>query len=575
MIHPKFIFTVLVSAIFFNTGCKKDENYFPPSVKTLPATYITESSFISGGTVTSTGGTDLLTRGICWSTHNTPTTSDSVLTDSSTGNSFISIVTNLTPGTLYHLRAFATNSEGTSYGEEISFTTNTLDIRTSLITNITTNSALSGGTIESDGMSLAVKTKGVCWSNFPSPTTMNNKTEDGSGSSKYVSNINGLSLFTTYYVRAYITNNNGTIYGNEVMFTTLNGVVTLSTQPATDITATTASVGSTISNDGGSPVTARGICWSKTSTPTISDNKTASGSGTGSYSSNITGLTPASTYYVRAYATNSAGTWYGSPESFTTMSGIIQLSTNEAININSSSATSGGYISSTGGSAIINSGICWSAIPNPTIDDQKTTNGGASGSFSSQLSGLTLGKNYYVRAYATNAIGTFYGNQISFKTVLNTGDSYQGGYIGYILQQGDPGYVSGETHGLIVAPEDQSAGIAWWNGTSVATGATSAEIGSGNANTLKIINVQGSGNYAAQLCHDLVLGGYSDWYLPSREELARIHKNSAYLSGFSAYFYWNSTEENEIYSWSENFGVGISYYINKNNLYKVRAVRSF
>ena len=98
-------------------------------------------------------------------------------------------------------------------------------------------------------------------------------------------------------------------------------------------------------------------------------------------------------------------------------------------------------------------------------------------------------------------------------TTPSIGDNFQGGKVAYIFVSGDPGYVVGETHGLIAAPSDQGTSIQWYNG-STTTGAIATALGTGNANTTAIVTNQGAGSYAAKICSDLVLGGYSDWYLP-------------------------------------------------------------
>ncbi len=105
-------------------------------------------------------------------------------------------------------------------------------------------------------------------------------------------------------------------------------VPVLTTAEVNQINATVATCGGTITSDGGRTVTARGVCWSTGSTPTIADNKTTIGAGGGSFTSTITGLSPKTTFFVRAYATNTAGTGYGVTMSFTTQQGVTDIDGN-------------------------------------------------------------------------------------------------------------------------------------------------------------------------------------------------------------------------------------------------------
>lgn len=192
---------------------------------------------------------------------------------------------------------------------------------TTATSSITPASAASGGTISSDG-GAAVTARGVCWSTTTNPDITGNHTTDGTGTGTFTSAITALVASTTYYVRAYAINNSGTAYGNEISFTTTAAgsavLPTLSTTNITGITTSIALSGGNISSDGGASVTARGVCWSTTANPIVSSNHTTDGSGTGTFSSSLNGLNPSTTYFVRAYATNSVGTAYGNELSFTT-----------------------------------------------------------------------------------------------------------------------------------------------------------------------------------------------------------------------------------------------------------------
>jgi hypothetical protein len=158
---------------------------------------------------------------------------------------------------------------------------------------------------------------------------------------------------------------------------------------------------------------------------------------------------------------------------------------------------------------------------------------------------------------------------------LTVGATYGGGIIAYIYVAGDPGYVAGETHGLIAAPSDQSIGIQWRNGSYITTGATGTALGTGMANTNAIVTAQGAGSYAAKLCADLVLNGYSDWYLPSKNELNKLYINRISIGGFTSSTYWSSSELDATNAWTIALGSGYTYFYSKLDAYYVRAVRAF
>ena len=298
-------------------------------------------------------------------------------------------------------------------------------ISTNSVTSITTSGTICGGLISGDGGSNIIS-RGVCWSTSANPTTSNTITTDGSGTGSFISTVTNLQSNTTYYLRAYAINSTGTFYGNQVTFKT-NLAITLpvlTTSTVTSITSSSAISGGFVSSNGGSNVTSRGICWSTSANPTTTNSKTIDGLDTGTFISNITSLQPNTTYYVRAYATNSVGTAYGNQVTFTTSQVITLpiLTTSTVTSITSNSAISGGFVSSNGGSNVTSRGICWSTSANPTTSNSKTTDGSGTGSFISTIINLQSNTTYYVRAYATNAIGTAYGNEISFTTTgLNPG----------------------------------------------------------------------------------------------------------------------------------------------------------
>ncbi|MCK7539516.1 MAG: hypothetical protein MZV63_55745 [Marinilabiliales bacterium] len=201
-------------------------------------------------------------RGVCWST-SPPRPSQGNHTSDGTGNgSFVSNITGLTAGTLYYVRAYATNSAGTAYGNELSFTTLALPtVTTAPVTNITQTGSTSGGNVISGG-GADVTARGVCWSTTPTPVVTGNHTTNGSGTGSFVSNITGLTAGTTYYVRAYATNCEGTGYGDQLTFTTLpTNLATVTTNPVTNIKNTTATCGGNVTSGRRLRGNREGVCW--------------------------------------------------------------------------------------------------------------------------------------------------------------------------------------------------------------------------------------------------------------------------------------------------------------------------
>ena len=194
----------------------------------------------------------------------------------------------------------------------------------------------------------------------------------------------------------------------------------LTTDTISAITYESAVCGGTISDDGGFPVTIRGVCWNTMQLPSVSDNNTTDGMGTGSFVSTLSGLDENTTYYVRAYATNIQGTSYGNEVVFTTTAAPVNsivLSTNNVTNITHMSAACGGNITDDGGNPITARGICWSTNQTPSLADQVVNMGNGSGAFAGELSGFSVNTTYYVRAFASNSIGTKYGSQKQFTTL--------------------------------------------------------------------------------------------------------------------------------------------------------------
>jgi uncharacterized protein (TIGR02145 family) len=292
-------------------------------------------------------------------------------------------------------------------------------ILTGSITAKTAITATAGGNVTDSG-SAKITARGVCFSTTINPTIANTKTASGTNViGAFTVSLTGLIASTTYHYRAYATTSVGTSYGADSVFTTNAAAIpTLTTTAASAITATTATSGGNITNDNGATITARGICWSTTANPTTAlTTKTIDGTGTGVFTSSITSLTPNTLYYVRAYATNSAGTAYGTQVSFTTLR-LPAVTTGAITSITSNTATASGNVTDSGSRGITARGVCYATTPSPTITNGTVVANGtnAIGTYTVSLTGLTANTRYYVRAYVTTTVGTSYGVDTVFTT---------------------------------------------------------------------------------------------------------------------------------------------------------------
>jgi uncharacterized protein (TIGR02145 family) len=500
----------------FSIRCLKNDY---PDLITESITSVTSSTATSGGNITSEGGGEIVARGICWSTAHNPTIANTKTTEGSGTGHFISSIIGLSVNTTYYVRAYATNSFGTNYGNELilkTYTGTETDIDGNVFNTVIIGEQLWMAenlktTKFNDGTNIPLVTDNTVWSNLTTPgyCWFNNSqasymdtygalynwftVDAASNGGKNICPVDWRvpndaewTILTTYLGYENVAGGKlkeaGTIHWqspntgatNESGFAALpggyrykngtyhslgdlgywftstnanprstqyfhsfvlrssnelsrggfsirclkRGFPILTTYHTNNITQTTATCGGNIISDGGTNVTARGVCWSTSSNPTISDSKTTDGVGTGEFLSSITNLTAGTTYYLRAYATNSSGTSYGNQVSLATAI-TPTLTTNDLSNIDLSSAFCGGNILSYGYETVTARGVCWSTSENPTIGNNKTTDGAGAGAFTSQLTGLTPGSTYYVRAYATNSFGTAYGNQVIFSTKIN------------------------------------------------------------------------------------------------------------------------------------------------------------
>ncbi len=359
----------------------------------------------------------------------------------------------------------------------------------------------------------------------------------------------------------------GTSGGNKPILTT----------SVSTVTASSASGQGNVTNDGGETILTRGVCYSTTPNPTTSNFKkeTTSSNNLGSFNVFLSSLTQGTTYYAKAFATNSNGTAYGNEVSFTTLSPPSTPVTSPATNITSNTAIITSTIATANGNQIIERGICYDIAQNPTVNGNKINGGSGIGSYTISMSGdsgfLNSNIPYYVRAYLKTADGVIYGNQISF-TTLSVGQAGQAGGIVFF----DKGVYSNGWRYLEKIDDTLSSNTRFeWGCSGTSITGTSDVIGSGKANTTAIVNGCSSSGTAARYCDNLIYGGKNDWFLPSKEELRAYYKN-IFLSDGDC---WSSTQvdSNNALRVSSGFGFGGAYFYSddKNDTKNIKIARVF
>ena len=397
------LFLVALTMILFS--CKPEVE--KPTVVTKSVGEVTKTSAKVVGQVAADGGAEVTERGICWSTDGTPTILDFRVKDTEGGlGSYEIIFTDLAPNTQYYVRAYATNEAGTGYGDEKTFTT------------LGDEPEEPGDEPEEPGDEPEEPGDEPEEPGDEPEEPGDEPEEPGDepeepGDEPEEPGDEPEEPGDEPEEPGDEPEEPGDEPEKPV------GPVVI-TAEVTEITLYSAQCGGGVSDGGGAVVVERGVCWNTSGNPTILDFTTKDGSGLGSYISNITGLEYGTTYYVRAYAANANGVaGYGKEVSFTTLDKLLPTvtTTAEVTDITVSSATCGGEVTFNGNVSVTARGICWSTKQNPTIEDDKTIDGSGVGIFTSNLSNLERNTTYYVRAYATNEVGTAYGEEVTFTTL--------------------------------------------------------------------------------------------------------------------------------------------------------------
>lgn len=296
-----------------------------------------------------------------------------------------------------------------------------MTVTTGSCTGITYHEAVCEGIVTSDGL-LPVTASGICWGIAENPTLSGQHTDEGGGVGVFTSTLPGLAAGMTYHYRAYASNAVETLYGEDSVLTTLpNDLPTVTTASVTNNVGYSATCGGTVTDDGGLLVLEKGICWSSESYPypTISGPHVVSTDTAYTFTCDLTGLTPNTNYYLRAYATNALGTSYGNLTSFQSAylltTHILSLSDTTNVSVRATGRIANGNPSYSA------KGFCWSTSPNPTLADQYVVNTSSlsgAGNYSGLITGLEPGTTYYVRTFVTNIVGTSYSSGQKVFTTL-------------------------------------------------------------------------------------------------------------------------------------------------------------
>lgn len=301
----------------YDLGCILIEDAFIPKLTIDVPAEITTSSVFVCGRINQDGHAEIIERGFVYGTMMYPTLGNNSVQCQQTDADFSIVLDELTPNTQYYVRSYARNAQGIGYSVQVEFSTlsGLPVVETQDVSTITAISAQCGGRVSGDGGYTLVD-RGVCWSLKHNPTIKNTHVTSLADTGIFEVQLRNLLPGRTYYVRAFAQNQNGVAYGQEVEFSTLDGLPAVTTDSLIQYNDNYVIVGGTVVDDGGFEVVARGVCYGTTPLPSITSKHTSDGSGLGSYVSHISGLSVGQTYYFRSYATNANGIVYGEQYTF-------------------------------------------------------------------------------------------------------------------------------------------------------------------------------------------------------------------------------------------------------------------
>jgi phosphodiesterase/alkaline phosphatase D-like protein len=392
-----------------------------PTAATNAATSVGTTTAVLNGTVNANNASTTVTfeYGLDTFYGQTVFANESPVTGS-TNTAVTNNLGSLVPNTTYHYRVVAQNANGTATGSDMTFTTGGAapSVTTNSATAVGATGATMNGTVNANNDNTTVTFEYGTTAAYGTTVSYASNPVTGSSNTAVSFPLTGLATNTTFHYRVVGQNGSGTVNGADATFTTGIQLPTVTTASATSVSSAGAQVNGTVNANNDSTVVTFEIGLTTSYGLTeVADQSPVTGSTATAVSRDLTGLLPNTTYHYRVVGQNSAGTSNGADMTFfTNASGTATITTEPINSIAGTSARSGGIISSDGGFAITQRGVCWSTSPTPTIANSRTTNGSGTGTFTSNMTGLMELTTYYVRAYATNAAGTAYGQELMFTT---------------------------------------------------------------------------------------------------------------------------------------------------------------
>lgn len=427
------------------TGCKKEEPATIPALSTTPASNITASTAVSGGSILDDGGASIIANGVCWGINPNPSTTESKTVDAVGAAQFVSNINGLSPGSTYHVRGYATNSVGTSYGADMIFTT-LGQAPSSLVqsaTGISATSATLNGTVNPNDLSTIVTFEYGTTSSYGSSVAATPSPVMGNTMVNVIAEVTGLLPATTYHYRVKTVNSLGTTYSEDKTFTTAGQSPTVTTTDATNKTTTGAMLNGTVNaNNTSSTVTFEYGLTTNYGQSIPATQSPVTGYSNSSVSAGITGLAVGTTYHYRVKAINSIGTTLGNDMTFTTLGLAPSATTLAACCLSTTGATLNGNVNANNALTTVSFEYGLTSSYGQTVTaSQSPVTGSSNTNVSAAISGLTAGTTYHFRVKAVNSIGVTYGGDMNF--TLPFPPPPTNGLIGYWSFSGSANDLSG------------------------------------------------------------------------------------------------------------------------------------